>query len=77
LARGRDEAWAEVFFVRRGKLIGREHFIMGGVQDDEPTRVLTDFVKQYYGSVPQVPPRLLLQHPLEDADIIRQWLEQR
>ena len=77
LARGRDEAWVEVFFVRRGKLIGREHFIMGGVQDDEPTRVLSDFVKQYYDSVPQVPPRLLLQYPLEDGDLIRQWLEQK
>ena len=77
LARYRDEAWVEVFFVRRGKLIGREHFIMGGVQDDEPTHVLADFVKQYYDSVPQVPPRLLLQHPIEDGDLIRQWLEQK
>ena len=77
LARGRDEAWVEVFFVRRGKLIGREHFIMGGVQDDEPSHVLADFVKQYYDSVPQVPPRLLLEHPLEDGDLIRQWLEQK
>jgi excinuclease ABC subunit C len=77
LARGRDEAWVEVFFVRRGKLIGREHFIMGGVQDDDPTRILADFVKQYYDSVPQIPPRLLLQYPLEDGDLIRQWLEQK
>jgi len=77
LARGRDEAWVEVFFVRRGKLIGREHFIMDGVQDDEPTRVITDFVKQYYDSVPQVPPRLLLQHPLEDSNLIKRWLEQK
>ncbi|MDA0987749.1 MAG: excinuclease ABC subunit UvrC [Chloroflexi bacterium] len=77
LARGRDEAWVEVFFVRRGKLIGRDHFIMGGVQDDEPTRVMADFVKQYYDSVPQIPPRLLLQHPLDDGDLIHQWLEQK
>ncbi|MBI4282687.1 MAG: excinuclease ABC subunit UvrC [Chloroflexi bacterium] len=77
LAPGRDEAWVEVFFIRRGKLIGREHFIMGGVQDDEPSRVLADFIEQYYTSVPQVPPRLLLQYPLEDGDLIRQWLEQK
>jgi excinuclease ABC subunit C len=77
LARGRDEAWVEVFFVRRGKLIGREHFIMGGVQDDEPTHIVADFVKQYYDSVPHIPPRLLLQHPLEDNDLILQWLEQK
>ena len=77
MARGRDEAWVEVFFVRRGKLIGREHFIMDGVQDDEPGHVMANFVKQYYDSAPQVPPRLLLQHPLEDSDLIRQWLERK
>ena len=77
MARGRDEAWVEVFFVRRGKLIGREHFIMDGVQDDEPGHVMANFVKQYYDSAPQVPPRLLLQHPLEDGDLIRQWLERK
>ena len=77
MARGRDEAWVEVFFVRRGKLIGREHFIMDGVQDDEPGHVMANFVKQYYDSAPQVPPRLLLQHQLEDGDLIRQWLERK
>ncbi len=75
MSRTADEAWVEVFFVRRGKLIGREHFIMDGVQDDDPSRILSDFVKQYYDSVPQIPPRLLLHHPLEDGDLIQEWLE--
>ena len=75
LARAGDEAWVEVFFVRSGKLIGREHFIMDGVQDESPSRILSDFVKQYYDSVPQVPPRLLLHHPLDDGDTIKEWLE--
>ena len=77
MARGGDEAWVEVFFVRGGKLIGREHFVMGGVQDDSPERVMADFVKQYYDRAPHVPPRLLLQHSPEDADAIRAWLEQK
>ncbi|MDE2860628.1 MAG: excinuclease ABC subunit UvrC [Chloroflexota bacterium] len=77
MARGGDEAWVEVFFVRGGKLIGREHFVMGGVQDDAPERVMADFVKQYYDRAPHVPPRLLLQHSPEDADPIREWLEQK
>jgi len=77
LAQGRDEAWVEVFFVRRGKLIGRDHFIMGGVHDDAPTRVMADFIKQYYNSVPEIPPRLLLQYPLDDGDLIHEWLEQK
>ena len=77
MARGGDEAWVEVFFVRRGKLIGREHFVMGGVQDDSPERVMADFVKQYYDRAPHVPPRLLLQHAPDDAEPIRAWLEQK
>ena len=77
MARGGDEAWVEVFFVRGGKLIGREHFVMGGVQDDAPERVMADFVKQYYDRAPHVPPRLLLQHSPEDSDPIREWLEQK
>ena len=77
LARGRDEAWVEVFFVRQGKLIGREHFIMGGVHEDEPPRIMSDFVKQYYDSVSHVPPRLLLQHSLEEGALIGRWLEQK
>ena len=77
LARGRDEACVEVFFVRHGKLIGRERFFMDGVQEDEPSQILADFVKQYYDSVPQVPPRLLFQHLPDDFNLIRGWLEQR
>ena len=77
MARGGDEAWVEVFFVRGGKLIGREHFVMDGVQDDAPERVMADFVKQYYDRAPHVPPRLLLQFTPEDADLIRAWLEQK
>ena len=77
MARGGDEAWVEVFFVRGGKLIGREHFVMGGVQDDTPERVMADFVKQYYDRAPHVPPRLILQCAPEDADLIRAWLEQK
>ncbi len=77
MARGGDEAWVEVFFVRGGKLIGREHFVMDGVQDDAPERVMAEFVKQYYDRAPHVPPRLLLQFTPEDADLIRAWLEQK
>ena len=77
MARGGDEAWVEVFFVRGGKLIGREHFVMDGVQDDTHERVMADFVKQYYDRAPHVPPRLLLQHSPEDSDLIRAWLEQK
>ena len=73
-APGLREAWVEVFFIRQGKLIGRDHFIMEGTQDDEPRNILTAFVKQFYDATPYVPPRILVQHPLEDTDAIQQWL---
>ncbi len=77
VAPGVREAWVEVFFIRQGKLIGRDHFIMAGTQDDEPEKVLTAFVKQFYAANPYVPPRILLQHPLEEEASIQQWLEQK
>ena len=71
------EAWVEVFFIRQGKLIGRDHFIMAGTEDDQPGGILTAFVKQFYDANPYVPPRILVQHPLEEADSIQQWLRQK
>ena len=76
-APGPREAWVEVFFIRQGKLIGRDHFIMDGTQDDEPGKILTAFVKQFYDVTPYVPPRILVQHPLEDTETIQQWLRQK
>ena len=68
------EAWVEVFFIRQGKLIGRDHFIMEGTQDDEPKQILTAFVKQFYDATPYVPPRILVQHSLDDVQAIQGWL---
>ena len=77
LAQGKNEAWVEVFFIRQGKLIGRDHFIMEGTQDDQPAKILTAFVKQFYDSTPYVPPKILLQHPIEEAAAIQRWLQER
>ena len=76
-ASGGREAWVEVFFIRQGKLIGRDHFIMEGTQDDEPSRILSAFVKQFYDATPYVPPRILVQHPLEDSGVIEGWLRHK
>ena len=64
----------EVFFVRHNKLIGRDHFFMEGTQDDSPGLVLSEFIKQYYGDAPVIPPHILVQHPLEDTELINDWL---
>ena len=74
---GPREAWVEVFFIRQGKLIGRDNFLMAGTQDDEPGMILTAFVKQFYDATPFVPPRILVQHPLEDSAAIESWLREK
>ena len=74
---GLGDAWVEVFFIRQGKLIGRDHFIMEGTQDEEPEKVLAAFVKQFYDATPYVPPVILVQHPLEDHEAIKAWLSQK
>lgn len=76
-AAGMREAWVEVFFIRQGKLIGRDNFLMAGTQDDEPSQILTAFVKQFYDATPYVPPRILVEHPLEDVESIEEWLRQK
>lgn len=74
---GIREAWVEVFFIRQGKLIGRDNFLMTGTQDDEPPKILTAFVKQFYDATPYVPPKILVQHPIEEADAVETWLREK
>ncbi|MBA7641132.1 UvrABC system protein C [subsurface metagenome] len=60
----RDRAYVQVFFIRSGKLIGRESFTLQGTSSEEPEQIMTSFIKQFYGSAPHIPPLLLLQHPV-------------
>ena len=76
LAQGTNETWVEVFFIRKGKLIGRDHFFMEGTQDDTEALVLGQFVKQFYQTALVVPPRLVVQHRPEDEEAITEWLRQ-
>lgn len=76
VTQGTNESWVEVFFVRHNKLIGRDHFFMEGTQDDSPGLVLGQFIKQYYSDAPVIPPHILVQHPLEDAELINDWLRE-
>ena len=77
LAEDDSEAWVEVFFVRSGKLIGRDGFMMAGTEDDSPSEIVNAFVKQFYDANPYVPPLILVQHPIEDAAAIERWLTER
>lgn len=75
-ADGRD-AVVQVFFVRDGKLIGREHFYMTHVSETPRAQILLDFVKQFYAGTPFIPRELMLQEAIEDMEIIEQWLTRR
>ena len=67
----------QVFFVRDGKLIGREHYYMTHVSEESKSQVLQEFVKQFYGGTPFIPKELMLQEEIEDAELIEKWLSNR
>jgi excinuclease ABC subunit C len=73
----RDQAYVQVFFIRNGKLIGRESFVLQGTRYEEPIRIMSSFIQQFYASAPHTPPLLLLQHPVEDRDTLQQWLSDK
>ena len=77
LARDEREACVQVFFIRSGKMIGREYFILEGTEDEEETEIMAEFLKQFYSESASVPPQLLLPHQVEEAQIINQWLTSR
>ena len=71
------EAVVQVFFVRDGKLIGREHYSMTHVPENNKPAILQDFVKQFYAGTPFIPRELMLQYEIEDAELIEKWLSER
>ena len=77
LAKDDNDAVVQVFFVRDGRLIGREHFYMTHISDSTSAQILLDFVKQFYAGTPFVPRELMLQEEIEDTEIVEQWLSGR
>jgi excinuclease ABC subunit C len=72
-----DKAYIQVLFVRSNKLTGRESFLMKGTREEEPRKIMTGFIGQYYSSCPQIPPLLLLQYPVEDREVLKSWLKEK
>jgi excinuclease ABC subunit C len=77
LAQNRDQAYVEVFFIRGGRLIERDHFIVQGTQDEERGRIMSGFLNQFYDSATYVPPVILLQYPPDDFFVLKQWLDSK
>ncbi|MBI5649673.1 MAG: excinuclease ABC subunit UvrC [Chloroflexi bacterium] len=73
-ARDDGNACVQVFFVRGGKLLGREFFVLEGTEDENTDQVLSSFVKQFYDEAAYVPPEILLPENIEEAQIIESWL---
>ena len=73
----KDQAHVQVFFIRGGKLIGRESFLLRGTRYEQPGQIMTSFIQQFYASSPHIPPLLLLQHPVEDMTVLQEWLQSR
>ncbi len=71
------DAVVQVFFVREGKLMGREHFYMTHVSQTPAAQILLDFVKQFYAGTPFIPRELMLQEEIEDIEVLEQWLTRR
>ena len=77
LARAAGEAVAQVFFIRGGKLIGREYFVLDGAAAEPDSEVMAGFLKQFYDQAPSVPAQVLLPEEVAEAHIIQQWLSSR
>ncbi|MFQ6121631.1 MAG: excinuclease ABC subunit UvrC [Dehalococcoidales bacterium] len=73
----KDQAYVQVFFIRNNKLTGRESFVLQGTQHEEPRQIMTSFIKQFYSSSPYIPPLLLLQYPVEDTTVLKDWLQSK
>jgi excinuclease ABC subunit C len=72
-----DESFVMVLFVRGGKLIGREHFILKGTKDQAPSHILASFIGQFYSGAAHLPPLILLQNEPDDKDVLAGWLSSK
>lgn len=72
-----EDAVAQVFFIRDGKLIGRDHFYLRIAQGDSRAMVLSSFLKQFYAGTPFIPREIMVQEEIEDQSLIEEWLEKR
>lgn len=74
MARAHDEACVQVFFIRNGKIVGREHFILEGVLDSPRSSILGSFVKQFYMEQEYIPKELIIEDEIEDSFVLEEWL---
>nr|WP_093796296.1 excinuclease ABC subunit UvrC [Sporomusa acidovorans] len=74
LARSAAGTCAQVFFIRSGKMVGRDHFMLSGGEDETDQNMLTAFIKQYYSQAAFIPREILLPLALEEQQLLAEWL---
>lgn len=77
VAKDAEDAVVQVFFIRGGRLIGRDHFFLRNASEDSKSRILESFIKQFYAGTPFIPSELMLQEEIQERDIIEQWLSKK
>jgi excinuclease ABC subunit C len=76
-ARENSDTCVQVFFIRSGRLIGREYFLLEGTVEEDDRVIMTSFIKQFYDQVDNVPPEILLPQQVDEVMIIRNWLRSK
>jgi len=73
-ARAFDDAIVQIFFIRSGKITGREHFMFNNIGDFSRSEIITNFIKQFYSGTPFIPKEIIVQEEIEDKQTIIKWL---
>ena len=77
LAADKEDAVVQIFFIRDGRLIGRDHFCLHIAGDEEKKEILAAFLKQFYAGTPYIPRELMVQYELEEKELLEEWLSAR
>ncbi len=72
-----EDAVVQVFFIRGGRLIGRDHFYLKIAKGESEVEILSSFIKQFYAGTPYIPAELMLQNEIDDLEVIEEWLSKR
>ena len=77
MAMDKEDAVVQIFFVRDGRLIGRDHFCLHIAGDDRKEEILTTFLKQFYAGTPYIPKEIMIQYEVEEQELLEEWLTAR
>ena len=77
VAKDLEDAVVQVFFIRGGRLIGRDHFYLKNTEGESKKEILSSFIKQFYAGTPYIPSVLMIQEEIEDIELLEEWLSKK